>query len=81
MSVPTIWPEGPTQSLRIRSQPRAPQPTSSARAGSVVDLREELPSGGLPDKRLQPEAFQLRRLVAQRVLLRHRPQYLRSGLG
>src|SRR5215216_5640219 len=43
-----------------------------ASAGSAVDLREELPPRGLPHARLQPQALQLRRLVRQQVLLRHR---------
>jgi hypothetical protein len=69
--------------------PRAPDPLAEdeepakgaasdvqgAFAGSVVELREELPSGGLPHERLKPQTLQPRRLVGQQVLLRHRVQY------
>ena len=49
MSVPTTSPEGPTHSLRIRSQPNAPQPTSSTRAPEPPStFDEELAAGGLP---------------------------------
>ena len=39
-SVPTTWPEGATHSLRIRSQPIAPQPTSKARPPDPLPIFE-----------------------------------------
>src|SRR5215216_4306662 len=52
-----------------------------ASSGSVAELREELPAGGLPHARLKLKPLQLRRLVGEQVVLRrHRPEYLRCGL-
>jgi hypothetical protein len=51
---------------------RSAADVKGASARSAVDLREELPPGGLPHARLQLQALQLRGLVGQQVvLLRH----------
>src|SRR5215207_9901567 len=43
-------------------------------ARSSAELREQLPAGGLPDKRLQAQAFQLGGLVGEQVVPpSHRP--------
>ena len=87
MSVPTIWPEGPTHSLRIRSQPMAPQPTSRARPPDPPPTFERsCRPVGLPHARLQPQALQLRGLVGQQVVLAATspavsPRCGRCGLG
>jgi hypothetical protein len=82
MSVPTTRPEGANP---LAEDPKPTQHSAAdvqgASAGSAVERREELPPGGLPHARLQPQALQLRWLVSQQVLLRHRPQYLPSSRG
>jgi hypothetical protein len=82
MSVPTTRPEGANP---LAEDPKPTQRSAAdvqgASAGSAVERREELPPGGLPHARLQPQALQLRWLVSQQVLLRHRPQYLPSSRG
>src|ERR671924_1263189 len=60
---------------------RSAPDVQSAPAGYVAELREELAPGGLPHPRLKLQALQLRGLVGEQVaLLRHRLQYLPSGM-
>src|SRR5829696_10575546 len=50
---------------------RSAADVQGACAGCVLELCEEVPPGGLPNERLEPQALQLRRLVGQQVILRH----------
>ena len=60
MSAPTTLPELPTDSLRMRSQPKAPQPTSRACRADPFSKPPEQPSTGrLPHVGIQLQALQL----------------------